>query len=393
MKLSSLRRTRVHDPTAIRGTARLDRRTRHLAQRLAPGDIAVIDHVDIDRAAAVALVDAGVVAVINTAPSVSGRYPNLGPQVLLNAGVALIDNVGPDAFTEISDGDALRVVDGTVYRGDTVVGCGVRQDAPSVAAALESSKDGLASQLEAFSATAIEHLRRERELLIDGVGVPTLDTPLVGRHVLVVMRAFDYRTDLAALKTYIKEMSPVLVGVDAGADVLLDAGYRLDLVVTSGDDISDRALRCGAELVYVAPQDGRNRNADRLERLGTRPVDFAASGTAEDAALLLAAAANAALIVVAGSHSTLLEFIDRGRSTMASTFLTRAAVGSRLVDAKAVAAMYRNRIRGWWVALLALLSVILVIAAIATTPAGQDWAQAAQAWGLQVYHWCRERLP
>lgn len=392
MMLSSLRRTRVDDPAAIRGTARLDRRTRQLARRLSPGDIAVIDHVDIDRAAAVALVDAGVVAVINAAPSVSGRYPNLGPQLLLNAGVALVDNVGADAFGEISDGDTLRVVGDTIYRGDTVLGCGVRQDAGSVAAALESSKDGLASQLEAFSATTIEHLRRERDLLIDGAGVPTLDTPLARRHVLVVMRAFDYGADLAALKTYIKEMSPVLVGVDAGADVLLDSGYRPDLVVTAADDVSDQALLCGAELVYVAPRDGRNRTSDRLERLGVRPVDFAATGTAEDAALLLAAAADAGLVVVAGSHSSLLEFVDRGRSTMASAILARAAVGSRLVDAKAVAAMYRNRVRGWWVVLLALLSVTLVAAALLTTPAGQDWAQSALSWMAQVYHWLRGRL-
>jgi uncharacterized membrane-anchored protein len=187
-------------------------------------------------------------------------------------------------------------------------------------------------------------------------------------------------------------MSPVLIGVDAGADVLLEAGYRPDLVVTTADEISDTALQCGAELVYVVPRDGRNRTSDRLERLGARPVNFTATGTAEDAALLLAAASDPALIVVAGSHSSLLEFVDRGRSTMASTFLTRAAVGSRLVDAKAVAAMYRHRVRGWWVALLALLSVLLVAAAVATTPAGQDWAHSAHVWLLQHYHWLQERL-
>jgi uncharacterized membrane-anchored protein len=385
MKLSSLRRSRVHDLRAISGTARLDRRTRQLARRAAPGDIAVIDHIDIDRAAAVALVEAGVAAVVNAAPSVSGRYPNLGPQVLVDAGVALVDNVGSDAFAEISDGDRLRVVDDTIYRGDSVVGCGVRQDAASVATALHSSKEGLTSQLEAFGANAIEHLRRERDLLLDDVDVPALNTQMAGRQVVVVTRAFDCQSDLAALKTYLRETAPLLVGVDAGADVLLAAGYRPDLIVTAADEISGAALRCGAEVVRVVAPDARARDSDRLEQLAVQPVDFASSGTPEDAALLLAQAAGAELIVLVGSHSTLLEFLDRGRSTMASAFLTRAAVGPRLVDAKAVASMYRNRLRSWQVVLVVLVAAILVCAAIATTPVGQQWWNSLQQWLTSSY--------
>jgi uncharacterized membrane-anchored protein len=390
MKLSSLRRSGVRDPAAIHGTGRLDRRTRQLARRLTRGDIAVIDHVDIDRAAALALVEAGVVAVVNVAPSISGRYPNLGPQVLLEAGIALLDNVGTDAFAQISDGDRLRIADDTVYRGDVAVACGVRQNAASVATALESSKDGLASQLAAFSANATEHLRRERDLLLDGAGVPAVTTQLAGRHALVVMRAFDYRGDLAALKTYLKDVAPVLIGVDAGADVLLAAGYRPDLIVTAGDEISDAALQCGAEVVRVGASDARNGASDRFERLGVQPVDFATRGTPEDAALLLASAAAADLIVLVGSHASLLEFLDRGRSGMASAFLTRAAVGSRLVDAKAVASMHRNRIRGWWVALVVAAALLVVGAAIATTPVGQQWWDSISAWLLSSYRWLRE---
>lgn len=390
MKLSSRRRSRAVDPAAISGAARLDRRTRHLARRLAPGDIAVIDHIDMDRAAALALVDAGAAAVVNAAPSISGRYPNLGPQVLLDAGIALVDNVGSDAFAEISDGDRLRVVDDTVYRGDTMVACGVRQDSGSVAAALDASKDGLASQLEAFSANASEHLRRERDLLLDGAGVPAVRTQLAGRSAVVVTRAFDYAGDLAALKTYIKEVAPVLIGVDAGADVLVAAGYRPDLIVTAAEEISDTALQCGAEVVRVVAPDAGNHASDRLERLGVQPVDFAASGSPEDAALLLAHAAAADLIVLVGSHSSLLEFLDRGRSSMASAFLTRTAVSSRLVDARAVAALYRNRLRWWWVALVLVVAVALVGAAVATTPVGQEWWNSLQAALPSAYSWIRE---
>jgi uncharacterized membrane-anchored protein len=392
MKLTSLRRTRVADRPGVTGTARLDRRTRNLAKRLQPGDIAVIDHIDIDRGAAMALVEARVAGVINLAPSISGRYPNLGPQELLEAGIVLVDNVGHDAFTALNDGDTLRIDGDTVYRGDTAVACGVRQDSSSVAAALEASKDGIASQLEAFSANAVEHLRRERGLLLDGEGVPTIDTAIEGRQVLIVVRAFDYRRDLAALKTYIRENSPVLVGVNAGADALLESGHRPDLIVTDAEEISDRALRCGAEVVAHASRDGRLLGKERLERLGVKAAIFAAGGTAEDAALLLAYLHDASLIVVAGSHSSLLEFLDKGRSGMASAFLTRAAVGSRLVDAKAVAQIYQHRIRSLWVVLVVLLALAAVAAAIATTPVGQQWWDAISTEAVETYEWCRDRL-
>ncbi len=392
MKLTSLRRSRLAHLAGVTGTARLDRRTRNLAKRLRPGDIAVIDHVDIDRTAAMALIEARVAGVVNLAPSISGRYPNLGPQELLDAGVVLVDNVGPDAFTAINDGDTIRIDGDTVTRGDTVVACGVRQGSSSVATALEESKDGMASQLEAFSANAVEHLRRERDVLLDGEGVPSVATAIEGRQVLIVLRAFDYRRDLAALKTYIRENSPVMVGVNAGADALLEAGYRPDLIVTEADEISDAALRCGAELVAHVPRDGRLPGLERLERLGVKAATFAASGTAEDAALLLVNAREASLIVMVGSHSSLIEFLDKGRSGMASGFLTRAAVGSRLVDAKAVAQIYQNRIRGWWVALVLLLALTAVAAAIATTPVGQQWWDSIQTWAISGLTWCRERL-
>ena len=372
MNLTSLRKSRTAR-SGVFGPARLDRRTRSLAKRLRRGDVAVIDHVDLDAAAAQALVEAGVVAVVNLAPSVSGRYPSLGAKVLVEAGVVLLDDVGADAFAELSDGDDVRIDGDLLYRGDTLVAAGARQDAASVEAAMEAAKDGMADQLAALSANAVEHLRRERGLLLDGEGIPELRTSLEGRQVVVVLEAFDSRSDLAGLKTYIKENRPVLVGVGAGADTLLEAGHRPDLVVTDGDEASERALRCGAEVVARAGRDGRVRGAERLERLGVRHATLETSGTAEDAAILLAHGRSAALIVLAGSHGTLLEFLDRGRSAMASSFLTRAAVGSTLVDASAVARLYTHRVNGWWVALLVLIGIALVAAALATTTVGQSW--------------------
>ncbi|MBA3233948.1 MAG: hypothetical protein H0T17_08385 [Propionibacteriales bacterium] len=373
MKLSPLRRSRSHARDGVSGPARLDRHTRLVIKRLRPGDIAVIDHVDIDRAAAVGLVDAQVAAVINLAPSISGRYPNLGPDVLVEAGIPLIDNVGAEVFNAVNDGDLIRVDGGTVYAGDVAVTSGVRQDRDSVALAMKQSRDGMASQLEAFSANAVEHLRRDQRLLLDGAGLPATKTTFEGRQVVVVLRAFDFEADLRGLKTYIKENSPVLVGVDAGADALVACGYRPDVIVTSGEDISDVALRSGAEVVGHTTSKSRSTGLERLERLAVPHETLVASGTSEDAAILLAHGNHAALIVMVGSHATLVEFLDKGRSGMASSFLTRAAVGSGLVDAKAVAHLYHQRLRGWVMCAFLLIAVVAVLAAIATTPVGQDW--------------------
>jgi uncharacterized membrane-anchored protein len=385
MKLSSMRRRRALSPTGTTGNARVDRRTRALVRRLRPGDIAVIDHVDIDRESAVALVEARVGAVVNVAPSVSGRYPNLGPEVLLQAGVPIVDNVDPEVFNLITDGDVIRVDGADIFSGDECVATGVAQDADSVAAALVAAKDGIATQLDAFSANAMEHLRRERALLLDGEGVPATATTFRDRHALVVRRAFDYRSDLASIKTYIRENTPVLVGVDAGADALLEVGYRPDLIITDLEDVSDRALCCGAEVVLHSASGDHAGRDDRLDRLGVRASPFVTSGTSEDAAILLAHAHGARLIVLAGSHASLAEFLDIGRSGMASSFLSRAAVGSTLVDARAVAQLYHHRVRGWLVFLLVVLGIALVAAAILTTPLGQDWLDQVQSWLHQGY--------
>jgi uncharacterized membrane-anchored protein len=312
--------------------------------------------------------------------------------VLVDAGVALVDNVGADAFAAVNDGDEIRVEGDSVYRGGEVVASGVRQTTQTVAAALEASKAGLATQFEAFSANAVEHLRREQATLLDGVGVPDVRTSFAGRQALIVSRAYEFRRDLAALKTYIRENAPVLVGVEAGADALLEAGYRPALIVGDPAEVSEAALRCGAEIVARAGADGRAQGVERLERLALTYTAFSTGGTSEDAAILLAHTHGADLIVTVGSYTSLIEFMDRGRSGMASSFLTRAAVGPTVVDAKAVAALYRNRVRGWVVFVLVLLALLMVAAAIAATPVGQDWWDHVRDWANDRYDWVQEQL-
>ena len=347
--------------------ARVDRRTRQLVKRLRPGDIAIIDHVDIDRLAAESLVECGVAAVVNAATSISGRYPNLGPEILVANGIPLLDGVGTGVLADVRDGDIIRLCEGALYAGDRVIATGEQQTIETVQQAMADARAGLAVQLEAFAANTMEYLRRDRDLLLDGVGVPEIATDLAGKQVLVVVRGYNHREDLAALRRYIRAYRPVLIGVDAGADVLLESGYRPAVVVGDLESLSNEALRCGAEIVVRTDPDGRAPDLDRIHNLGLTAVEFAASGTSEDAALLLADAKGAALIATAGTHATLVEFLDKGRSGMASTFLTRLRVGGKLVDAKSVNRLYRSRISTS--ALLWLSFVVVLAVAVVSTGA------------------------
>ncbi|HTR68649.1 MAG TPA: putative cytokinetic ring protein SteA [Mycobacteriales bacterium] len=373
MKLAPRRRTRTgEDSPGASGAVRLDRRTKTLTRRIRPGEIAVIDHVDLDRVAAEALVNCQVAAVVNVAPSISGRYPNLGPDILLAAGVPLIDDVGPEVFGRLREGDVVRVVDDTVFSTDgQVLAKGIEQTSESVAASTAAAREGLSVQLEAFASNTMEYLRRERDLLLDGVGVPDIDTKLEGRHVLVVVRGYNYREDLTALRHYVREYKPVLIGVDGGADALVEAGLTPNLIVGDMDSVTDATLTCGAEIVVHAYRDGSAPGLSRVQDLGIEPVLFPAAGTSEDVALLLADDKGAALIVAVGTHATLVEFLDKGRAGMASTFLTRLRVGGKLVDAKGVSRLYRSRIPVSTVICLVLATAIAFTVALFVTPGGQ----------------------
>ncbi|WBQ07341.1 putative cytokinetic ring protein SteA [Kribbella sp. CA-293567] len=390
MKLPSLRRARPPELPGTAGVVRLDRRTKNLTKRLKPGEIAVIDHVDLDRVSAEALVDCKVAAVVNVADSISGRYPNLGPEILVEAGVPLVDGVGREVFSVLHEGERVRLHDGILYRGEEVVAKGVNQDSESVAQLMDDARAGLSTQLEAFTANTLEYLRQERDLLLDGIGVPAVHTPMDGKHVLIVVRGYDYREDLVALRPYIREYRPVLIGVDGGADALVENGYVPDLIVGDMDSVTDETLRCGAEVVVHAYRNGHAPGSERMERLGVDSIEFPAAGTSEDVAMLLADSKGASLIVAVGTHNSLVEFLDKGRSGMASTFITRLRVGAKLVDAKGVGRLYRSRVSTLQV--VALIAAGLFALGVAMVAIGADdvlWSILRARWNDFVY-WIRE---
>jgi uncharacterized membrane-anchored protein len=370
VRFPQVRRGKADEPPGIVAAARVDVKTKSLVKRLQPGEIAVIDHPDLDRVSADELITCKVAAVVNASRSVTGRYPNLGPQLLLEAGIPLVDDIGGEAFARIAEGAMIRLDDDTLYADGQVIAKGVLQTSESVHDALTGAEAGVTPRIDAFAANTLEFLRRERDLLTNGVELPRLATGMKDRHVLVVVRGYRYREDLRALRPYIREYRPVLLAVDAGADALLEVGYQPHVIIGDMDSVSDEALMSGAELVVHAYPDGRAPGMTRLSRLGLDGVPLPAPGTSEDVALLVADACGASLIAVVGTHWTVEEFLDKGRPGMASTFLTHLRVGSKLVNARGVHQLYQSRISGWALAALVVAAAVTIVVAIAYSPAG-----------------------
>ena len=333
------------DPTGLVGPVRLDKRTKNLVKRLKPGDVAVIDHLDIDRVAADTLVEKRPVAVVNAAQSMSGRYPNAGPGILVDAGVPLLDAVGPAVFGLQEGAEVQLDPDGVVRLDGVEVASGEWLQPEDVRKLLEAAKDNLATALEDFTLNTLSYVRRDRDLLLEGLEIPTLKTGLRDRHVLVVVRGHDYKKDLSTLRGYIQEFRPALIGVDGGADALLEVGLKPDVILGDMDSVTNEALTSGAEIIVHAYPDGRAPGKERVEALGLEPLILPGAGTSEDMAMLLAYESDCDLIVAVGSHASMVEFLDKGRPGMASTFLTRLKVGPKLVDAKGVNRLYRQGVR------------------------------------------------
>ena len=373
----------------IQGAVRFDRRTKRLVTRLHAGDIAVIDHPDLDGVAAEALVARRVAAVVNLSPFITGRYPNLGPGVLLRAGVPLYECREGDLAEAVQEGGAGSIVQNTLrlhHLPDRAFPLEAL-DEGRVQQLLAQAQQRLKSELRAFAQNTLQYLQEESESLLDVLDVPDIRTPIAGRHAVVVVRGERFQQDLHAIRNYLRERRPVLIGVDGGADALLEMGFRPDIIVGDMDSVSDRALRCGAELVVhqYTTADRVSPGLERVQRMGLPHTVWRTAGTSEDIAMLLAYEKGAQVIVAVGTHFSLVEFLEKGRRGMSSTFLTRLRVGDRLVDAKGVSQLYPQRFAlrefGW----LFVAALMPVLVAFLLSPVGRDLMRL-------VYVWLRLRL-
>ncbi len=368
----------VRDPEAIRevaGPAKLGRRTKLLVKRLAPGDVAVIDHRDLDRVSAEDLVSVGVSAVLNCRPSSSGAYPNMGPLLLVQAGIRLVDLPDDALFHALRDGDRVVVRGGDVLRHGKAIARGVVQSAASVRARNDAAREEIGEALEAFARNTVEHMVEERELLAGKIELPRFDTDFRDRPALIVVRGVDHQRDLKALRPYIRDVKPVLVGVDGGANAILEEGFRPDMIVGDMDSAQEETLRCGAELVVHAYPDGRAPGREVLDRLGLAHKVVPAPATSQDVAMLIAHEKGSQLIVSVGSQFNLVEFLDKNRRGMSSTFLTRLRLGEKLIDAKGVGRLYRPRPGVAPLALVLLAGLVTLGIIIWRTPALYNLAE------------------
>lgn len=357
----------------IRGTARKDVKTKNLVNRLQPGEIAVIDHPDLDQIAAESLIQTKVRLVINASPSISGRYPNLGPELLINAGIYILDQVGKECFDAIPEGDVIEVKQNMVFYDHIVLGTGNILTIDTIKALSEQAKENLHIELDKFIQNTLEYVWREKDLILGELAIPKIKTNLKKQQVLVVVRGQNYREDLKIIYSYIREVKPVLIGVDGGADALLEFGLRPHIIIGDMDSVSDQALASGAELIVHAYPDGNAPGLQRLNDLKLKAVVFPAPGTSEDIALILAYEQGADLIVAVGTHSNMIDFLEKGRKGMGSTFLVRLKVGSILVDARGVSKLYHSGIQTGQIILICLAAFIPLVLVLSLNRATWDW--------------------
>lgn len=376
-------RRRARGP--LSGPVRIDRRTKNLLHRIRPGEIAIILHDDLDQVAAEGLIERGAVAVVNCHRSITGRYPNAGPLVLARANVPLIDGVGEGILDHVAEGDTLAIRGPDIFHGEQLVGTGTLLDGQALDRALADAQSAMGEELERFVRNTMEYLQVERDLVLRGDGLPELRTKLEGRAAVVVVRGHEYRKDLRTLRPYISDMHPVLIAVDGAADALLDEGLKPDVIIGDMDSVSTNALTCGAEVVVHAYPDGRAPGLERVQELGISPSILASAGTSEDIALLLAYESGSDLIVAVGAHDNLVEFLDKGRSGMASTFVVRLKVGPKLVDAKGVNRLYRSQVRTRDILLLIIAAIVAMAVAASLSPALRLWGQNVAAWLRSVW--------
>jgi uncharacterized membrane-anchored protein len=364
----------VAPPREVKGPARLGRRTKHLVKRLRPGDVAVIDHEDLDRVSAEELLAAGVGAVVNCARSSSGRYPNLGPLLLVQAGVHLVDAPGAPLFERLRDGERIALRGGDVVRGETVLARGTLQVSEDIRRHTAERRQEIGEALEAFARNTVEHMQDEGELLAGEIELPRFSTDFRDRPVLVVVRGAHHREDLRALRPYVRDVRPVIVGVDGGANAVREEGFAPDMIVGDMDSATEATLNCGAELVVHAYPDGNAPGRATLDRLGLPHTIVPAPGTSQDVAMLIAAEKGARLIVSVGSQFNLVEFLDKNRRGMSSTFLTRLRIGEILVDAKGVSRLYRPRPGYAPILFIVAAGLLTLVAAVLATPGLKDVA-------------------
>ncbi len=353
----------------IRGRARLDKRTKNLVKRLKKSDIAIINHDDIDEVAANSIIDIRPQLIINAESSITGKYPAKGVYKILKAGIPVLDEVGVGIFDKIKEGFLIEVKDNQIFWGNKLISQGKILTLEDVELKLAEARDNIQHELDNFVDNTLEYAKKEKDILLGNIEVPPLKTNMLNRHVLIVVRGSSYKEDLKTISSYVNEEEPILIGVDGGADALLEFGLVPNIIVGDMDSVSDGALKCGAELVVHAYADGNAPGMERVLEMNLEAQSFYMPGTSEDLAMILAWEYGASLMVAVGSHSNMIDFLEKGRKGMGSTFLVRLKVGSILVDARGVSQLYKQNLQTKYLAQLLIAAFVPITIILWVSPA------------------------
>lgn len=362
----------------IKGIVRKDKKTKKLINRLNPGDIALLCHRDIDEIAAISLIESKVKAVLNVEKTLSGKYPNRGPLLLNKSGIPIFEVDKTNIFDLINEGDELKI-DGNkiIYKNRVISFCKII-DIYEIEKMMEIGNSNLEKELDRFIENTLEYAKKEKGLVLGKVKIPQITTKIKGKHALVVVRGKGYKRDLEAIQNYVKEVRPVLIGVDGGGDAILEFGLIPDIVIGDMDSVTDRCLKVSKEIIVHAYPDGRAPGMARLNSLDINPIVFSSPGTSEDIALLLCYSKGADLIVAVGTHNNMIDFLEKGRNGMASTFLVRLKIGDKLVDAKGVSKLYRSNLKLRYVIGIGLAALIPILVITMMFPPMRDLLKLIQ---------------
>jgi uncharacterized membrane-anchored protein len=321
-------------------------KTKELIKWIPLGAFALLEHEDIDEMAAHSLIQKKVKGVLNYSASMTGLYPSLGTKKLIKANIPVYDIVHPgDVKRTIQQGDVIRIVSNEFVIENTnnnVAGSFSLQSYTEehVQQKFAIAKTKLHDSLRSFTENTLDFAYQEMHEILKPITIPPLAISLENRHVVVVTRGNGYIEDLKAIKGYIREKNPIFIGVDGGADAILECGYSPHIIIGDMDSVSQKALRSGAEIVVHAYSDGVAPGLEFVREQGLKAHIFPCFGTSEDAAQLLAYEGGALLIVTLGSHTNMVDFLEKGRRGMGSTLLVRLKIGEKLVDAKGVSLLY-----------------------------------------------------
>ncbi len=353
----------------IKGTYLSDNKTKQLLTRIKQNQIAVINHTDLDQIAADGLIEKKVKAIINFSNTLTGKYPTVGLKKVLKAKIPVFDVIEKHkAFHELVDGydvliDRNKFTIHFMLQNDKTVTIPMKEwTLEKWEKKNEEAMHNVGYELNRFIDNTLEFAKKEKEFVLKRMDIPPLKTNIHGKHVVVVVRGNNYRKDLFAIRSYIEDYRPILIGVDGGADALLEDGLTPHIIIGDMDSVSDKALRSGAEIIVHAYPDGKAPGLPRVEGIGLQANIIPSLGTSEDVAMLLAYEEGAEIIVALGAHSNMVDFLEKGRKGMASTVLVRMKIGTKLVDAKGVSKLYHPPTHWKNISLLGIAAITPILA-------------------------------